>query len=176
MHKIWQNGHWPKDWVKSAFIPIHKKDSTRKCQNYRTISLSHASKILLRILDQRLRRYLDCQIPPKQAGFDKGKETRDQIFNIRQLIEKAREFNTPMLLCFIDYRKAFDCVRWSSLWMALKEMGVPHHLVALIRNLYQENEAVVSLDKKCSEVFKVQKGVRQGCILFPRLFTSMESI
>lgn len=136
-NKIWHSEHWPKDWAKSAFIPIHKKGSTRKCQNYRTIALiSHASKILLRILDQRLRRYLDYQIPPEQAGFVKGKGTKNQIFNIRQLIEKAREFNMPMLLCFIDYKKAFDCVKWNYLWRVLREMGVPHHLMILIRNLY----------------------------------------
>lgn len=132
--------------------------------------LNISCKILLKILDQRLHRYLEFQIPPKQAGFVKGRGTRDQIFNSRQLIEKAREFNTPMLLCFIDYKKAFDCVRWSSLWVVLKEMRVPDHLVTLISNMYKSNEATIRLDNKTSKSFKVQRGVRQGCVLSPRLF------
>lgn len=83
-NKVWQSRQWPKDWTNSAFIPIHKKGSTQKCQNYRTISLtSHASKILLRIIDRRLQRYLTPEIPPEQAGFVKGRGTRDQIFNMR---------------------------------------------------------------------------------------------
>jgi len=80
-NKVWQTGQWPKDWAKSAVIPIHKKGSTRKCQNYRTISLiSHASKVLFRVIDRRLQQYLSHQIPPEQAGFVKGRGTRDQIF------------------------------------------------------------------------------------------------
>ncbi|XP_071580973.1 uncharacterized protein [Temnothorax nylanderi] len=170
-NKVWQSGQWPKNWAKSAVIPIHKKGSTRKCQNYRTISLiSHASKVLLRIIDRRLQQYLSHQIPPEQAGFVKGRGTRDQIFNIRQLIEKAREFNTPMFLCFIDYKKAFDCVRWKDLWKVLREMGVPDHLVTLISNLKKESAAVIKLENKKSKPFKTHKGVRQGCILSPRLF------
>lgn len=102
----------------------------------------------------------------------KGRGTRDQIFNSRQLIEEAREFNTPMLLCFIDYKKAFDCVRWSSLWTVLKEIGFPDHLVTLISNLYKNNEAIIRLDNKTSNNFKVQRGVRQGCVLSPRLFNA----
>lgn len=83
-NKVWQSRQWPKDWTNSTFIPIHKKGSTQKCQNYRTISLtSHASKILLRIIDRRLQRYLTPEIPPEQAGFVKGRGTRDQIFNMR---------------------------------------------------------------------------------------------
>lgn len=110
--------------------------------------------------------------PSRTAIFIKGRGTRDQIFNIRQLIEKTREFNTPMLLCFIDYKKAFDCVRWNNLWTVLKKMGIPHHLVSLIGNLYENNQATVRLDNKSSDTFKIQRGVRQGCILSPRLFNA----
>lgn len=168
---VWKTGEWPIEWTKSIFIPLHKKGSPLQCQNYRTISLiPHASKVLLRIIDRRLQKYLDRQIPAEQAGFVQGKGTREQIFNIRQIIEKAREFNITAFLCFIDYSKAFDSVVWSHLWVILKEMGVPEHLVLLIRNLYKQSEAVVRVENNSSEPFRIRKGVRQGCVLSPRLF------
>ena len=168
---IWKHGQWPKDWSTSIFIPLHKKGKTTKCSNYRTISLiSHPSKILLRIIKRRMGHYLDQQIPQEQAGFVKGKGTREQILNIRQLIEKCREFNIPMVICFLDYQKAFDCVNWKILWGVLREMGVPEHLIALIRNLYNNNMAKVRIENQHSLPFKTGRGVRQGCILSPDLF------
>ncbi|CAK1602554.1 unnamed protein product [Parnassius mnemosyne] len=93
-------------------IPLHKKGSTRICGNDRTVVLiSHASKIILYILNSTLQSYLQWQIPSEQAGFVKGRGTREQIVNVRQIIEKNREFNTSVFMCFIDYSKAFDCVR-----------------------------------------------------------------
>ncbi|KAL4113049.1 hypothetical protein QTP88_016750 [Uroleucon formosanum] len=98
-NEVWTTGAWPEDWVESIFIPLHKKGSTEECSNYRTISLiSHASKVLLNVIHARLRYYVDSQIPPEQAGFVKGRGTREQILNIRQLIEKSREFNQPLNL------------------------------------------------------------------------------
>lgn len=168
---IWQHGDWPQDWTKSIIIPLHKKGSTRKCNNYRTLALiSHASKILLHIINFRLRNYLDWQIPQEQAGFVKGKGTREQILNIRQLIEKAYEFDTPIIICFIDYNKAFDCVNWDGLWTILTELGVPRHLITLIQSLYHSHQGLVKVDKTLSKPFKFRKGVRQGCILSPILF------
>ena len=125
LHKIctdvWHTGEWPNDWTKSIILPLHKKGSTSKCDNYRTLALiSHASKVILHIIHNRIRYYLDWQISQEQAGFVKGRGTRDQILNIRQLIEKSYEFNTPIILCFIDYSKAFDDVTWSNLWTILK--------------------------------------------------------
>jgi hypothetical protein len=170
-NKIWVNGVWPKDWVNSIFIPLHKKGSTKKCENYRTLALiSHSSKVLLYIIKDRLSSYLGWQIPNEQAGFVKGKGTREQILNIRQLIEKCREFQTPAVLCFIDYKKAFDFVNWDYLWKVLLDMGVPMHLVKIIHNLYNDNNAVVRINSLNSTNFRVQRGVRQGCILSPDLF------
>lgn len=100
----------------------------------------------------------------------KGRGTREQIVNVRQIIEKSREFNTPFLMCFIDYSKAFDCVKWDCLWTILKEMGVPQHLIALIANLYQDGQSVVKVNDIVSGSFKPERGVRQGCILSPILF------
>lgn len=173
-NQIWKNGEWISDLHESILIPIHKKGSTKSCGNYRTVALmSHASKVLLYVINERLKAFLQCHcialIPVEQAGFVKGRGTREQIVNVRQIIEKCREFNISMLMCFVDYSKAFDCVRWECLWTILTEMGVPEHLVVLIANLYQNGSTVVKVNV-LSKPFKPQKGVRQGCILSPILF------
>ena len=99
------------DWKRSVFIPIPKKGNAKECSNYRTIALiSHASKVMLKILQGRLQQYVNRELPDVQAGFRKGRGTRDQIANIRWIIEKAREFQKNISFCFIDYAKAFDCV------------------------------------------------------------------
>ena len=102
---------WPQDWKRSVFIPIPKKGNAKECSNYRTIALiSHASKVMLKILQARLQQYMNHELPDVQAGFRKGRGTRDQIANICWIIEKAREFQKNIYFCFIDYAKAFDCV------------------------------------------------------------------
>ncbi|CAH2108374.1 unnamed protein product [Euphydryas editha] len=170
-NQVWRTGQWPNDWKESMLIPIHKKGSTRLCSNYRTVALtSHASKIMLYVINERLKTFLQWQIPEEQAGFVRGRGTREQIVNVRQLIEKSREFCRPILLCFIDYSKAFDCVRWDCLWKILLEMGVPEHLAVLITNLYKDGETVVRVNDAVSGPFGPEKGVRQGCILSPLLF------
>ena len=122
---------------KSVFIPISKKGNAKKCLNYRTIALiSHASKEMLKILQARIQQYMNHEIPDIQAGFRKGRGTRDQIANIRWIIEKARQFQKNVYFCFIDYAKAFDCVDHSKLWTILQETGIPDHLTCLLKNLY----------------------------------------
>ncbi|KAJ8718731.1 hypothetical protein PYW07_016287 [Mythimna separata] len=106
----------------------------------------------------------------EQAGFVKGKGTREQILNVRQIVEKAKEFDTPVIMCFVDYNKAFDCVNWGCLWRVLHELEVPDHLIALLRTLYDSSQGVVRVDKITSKPFKFHRGVRQGCILSPILF------
>ena len=102
---------WPQDWKKSVFILITKKCNAQKCSNYCTIVLiSHASKVMLKILQARLQQYVNHELPDVQAGFRTGRGTRDQIANICWIIEKARKFQKNIYLCFIDYAKAFDCV------------------------------------------------------------------
>ena len=105
-----------------------------------------------------------------QAGFRKGRGTRDQIANIRWIMEKAREFQKNIYLCFIDYAKAFDCVDYNKLWKFLKEMGIPNHLTCLLRNLYASQEATVRTGHGTTDWFQIRKGVHQGCILSPCLF------
>ena len=111
---------------RSIFIPIPRKGSTKECANHWTVALiSHASKVMLKILHTRLQQYVNQELPDVQAGFRKGRVTRDQIANTRLIIEKAREFQENIYLCFINYTKAFDCVDHNKLWKALKEMGIP---------------------------------------------------
>ena len=109
--QVWKTQQWQQDWKKSVFIPIPKKGNAKECSNYCTIVLiSHASKGMLKILQVRLQQYVKHKIPDVQAGFRKGRRTRDQIANIRWIIEKAKEFQKNIYFCFIDYAKAFDCV------------------------------------------------------------------
>ena len=106
---------------RSVFIPIPKKGNAKECSNYRTITLiSHASKVMLKILQARLQQYVNCEFPDVQTGFRKGRGTRDQIANICWIIEKARKFQKNIYFCFIDYAKAFDCVDHNKLWKILK--------------------------------------------------------
>ena len=106
--QIWKTQQWPQDWKRSAFIPTPKKSNAKECSNYHTIALiSHTSKVMLKILQARLQQYVKHELLDVQAGFKKGRGTRDQIANIRWIIEKAREFQKHTYFCFIDYTKAF---------------------------------------------------------------------
>ena len=120
---------------------------------------------MLKILQARLQQYVNRELPDVQAGFRKGRGTRDQIANIRWIIEKARKFLKSIYFCFIDYAKAFHCVDHMELWKILKEMGIPDHLTCLVRNLY-----AVRTGHGTTDWFQTEKGVRQGCILSPCLF------
>ena len=109
----------------------------KECSNYCPIALiSHTSKVMLKILQARLQQYMNYELPDIQAGFRKGRGTRDQIANIHWIIKRAREFQKN--ICFIDYTKAFPCVDHNKLWKILKEMGIPDHLILVLRNQYQE--------------------------------------
>ena len=123
--RIWKTQQWPRDWKKSIFIPITKKYSAKECSNYHTIALfSHASKVMLKILQVRLQQYVNCELPDVQAGFRKGRGTRDQIANIRWTIEKTRQFQKNIYFCFTDYAKAFDYVDHNKLWEILQVMEI----------------------------------------------------
>ena len=135
--QIWKTQQWPQDWKRSVFIPIPKKGNAKECSNYHTIALIlHAWQVMLKILQARLQQYVNRELPDVQAGFRKGRRTRDQIANIRWIIEKAWEFQKNIYFCFVDYPKAFDCVDHNKLWKILLEMGIPDHLTCLLRNLF----------------------------------------
>ena len=142
--QIWNTRQWPQVWKRSVFIPIPKKANAKECSNYHTIVLiSRASKVVLKILQARLQQYMNHELPDVQAGFRKGRGTRDQISNLHWIIEKAREFQKNISFCFIDCAKVFDCVNHNKLWKILQEMGIPDHLTCLVGNLYAGQEATV---------------------------------
>ena len=125
---------------KVSFHSNSKKGNAKDCSNYRTIALIlHTNTVMLKINQARLQQYVNCELPDVQAGFTKGRGTKDQISNIRWIIKKARELQKN--ICFIDYAKSFDCVDHNKLWKILKEMGIPDHLIYLLRNLYVGQEA-----------------------------------
>ena len=130
----WKTQQWPWDWKRSVFIPIPKKGNAKECSNYLTIALiSHGSKVMFKILQARLQQYMNFQM--FKLDLEKTEGTRDQIANIRWIMEKAREFQKNIYFCFIDYAKVFDCVDHNKLWEILQEMGIPDHLICLLRNL-----------------------------------------
>ena len=130
--QIWKTQQWPQDWPRSVFIPIPKKGNAKDHSNYPTMTLiSHASKVIFKILQARLQQYVNHELPNIPGGFRKVRGTRYQIANIRWIIKKAREFQKNIYFSFIDYAKAFDCVDRNKLWKILKEMGMPDHLTYL---------------------------------------------
>ena len=139
-------------------------------KNAQTTAQWHSSHKLVKILQARLQQYVNCELPDVQAGFRKGKGSRDQTANIRWIIEKAREFQKNTYFCFIDYAKAFDCVDHKKLWKILKEMGIPDHLTCHLRNLYAGQEAIVRTGHETTDWFQTGKGVHRSCILSPCLF------
>ena len=145
----------------------NEKGNAKECSNYHTIALiSHASKVMLKILQARLQQYVNNELADVRAGFRKGRGTRDQIANICWMMEKAREFQKNIYFCFIDYAKALTV--WITInWKILKEMGIPDYLACLLRNLYAGQEATVRTGHGTTDWFQIGKGVRQGYILPP---------
>ena len=156
--QIWKTQHWPQDWKRSVCISIPKKGNAKECSNYRTTALiSPASRVMLKILQPRLQQYVNSELPDVQAGFRKGRGTRDQIANICWIMEKGREFQKNIYFCFIDYTKAFDCVDHNTLWKILKEMGILDHLTCLLRNQYAGQEATVRTGHETTDWFQIGK-------------------
>ena len=120
---------------------------------------------MLKIIQARLQQYMKHELPDVQVGFRKGRGNRNQIANIRWIMEKAREFQKNIYFCFIDYAKTFDSLDHNKLWKILKEMGIPDHLTCLLRNLYAGQEATVRTGRGTTDWFQIEKGVHQGCIL-----------
>ena len=130
---------------------------------------------MLKILQARLQQYVNCELPDVQAGFRKGRRARDQIANIRWILEKAREFQKNIYFCFIDYAKAFDYVDHNQLWKILKEMGIPDHLTCLWRNLYAGQEATVRTGHRTTDWFQIGKEYAKAVYCHPACLTYMQS-
>ena len=168
---------------RSVFISIPKKGNTKECLNYCTVALiSHASKVMLKILQARLQQYMNRELPDVQAGFRKGRGTRDQITNIHWIIEKASEFQKNIYFCFISVLFLLSMSKPLTMWITtnwkiLKEVGIPDHLTCLFRNLYAGQEATLRTEHGTTDWLQIGKGVHQGCILSSCLFNlSAENI
>ena len=155
-------------------LSFHSSPKERQSQRILKLphncTISHASKVMLKILQARLQQYMNREFPDVQAGFRKHRGTRDQTANIRWIIEKAREFQKNIYFCLIDYTKAFDCVDHNKLWKIPQEVGIPDHLTCLLRNLYAGQEATVRTVHGTTDWFQIGKGVCQGYILSSCLF------
>ena len=169
--RIWKNKEWPKSWTRSLIIPLPKKGNLRACSNYRTISLiSHASKIMLRIILNRLRNKSESLLAEEQAGFRPGRSTVQQIFNLQVLAEKYLHHQSDLHHNFIDFKKAFDHVWHQGLWQVLRDYNFDENLVQVIEALYADSSSAVLLQNRTGVFFNNTVGVRQGCLLSPALF------
>ena len=146
----------------------------KNAQTTTQLPSSH-TQVMFKILQPRLQQYMNCELPDVQAGFRKGRGTRDQIVNICWIIGKAREFQKNIYFCFIDYAKAFDCVDHNKLWKILKEMGIPDHVTCLLRNLYPGQEATVTIRHKQRNDSKLGKEYIKAVQCHPAYLTSMQS-
>ena len=153
-----------KQWKQCQTLFWGSKRQAKECSNYHTIAfISHASKVMLKILQATLQQYVNHELPDVQAGFRQGRGTRDQITNICWIMEKAREFQKNIYFCFIDYAKAFDCVDHNKLWKILKEMGIPDHLTCVFRNLYAGQEATVRTEHGTTDWFQKSTSRHRCC-------------
>ena len=151
---------WPQDWKRSVFIPVPKKSNAKECSNNCKIALiSHASKVMLKILQARFQQHVNRELPDVQSGFRKGRGTRDQIANIRWIIEKQESFKKTCISALLTMPK--HLTMWITInWKILKEMGIPDHLTCLLRNLCAGQEATVRNGHRTSDWFQIGKGVR----------------
>lgn len=170
--KIWVTCQWPTDWKLQEFVMLYKNGNTKDCGNYRTIALiSHASKILLTTILNRMKNKCEEEISDCQAGYRPNRGTTDMLFTLQLLIEKVKNSDKmEAYITFIDYSKAFDSVIHQHLFKNMQKMGFPKHLVHLIAALYQDQKATIRWNGEHCKHFEIKKGVRQGCILSPHLF------
>ena len=159
--KSWSMKKWPAQWTQYLVIPIPKKSNIRKCENYRILSLmSHSSKMLLRIILNRLNPQVERIISDEQAGFRKGKSTVEQIFNCRILMERHIESQKDLYHNCIDFKKAFDSVWHDGLWSSLQKYGINSNIISMIKALYCNSTSAVLINNIQGNTFKTTVGVR----------------
>ena len=170
-NKIWKTGEWPTTWTQSLVITLPKKGNLQLCQNYRTISLiSHPSKVMLKIILNRLQPQAEEIIAEEQAGFRAGRSTTEQIFNLRILCEKYLQHQQNLYHVFIDFKKAFDRVWHKALWATMRKYNINASIIPAIENLYDKAQSAVLFNGSTGEWFRTTVGVWQGCLLSPTLF------
>ena len=169
--QIWKTQQWPQAWKRPVFIPIPRKGNAKKCSNYCTIAFaSHASKVMLKMLQARLQQYMNRELPDVQAGFRKGRGTRDQIASTSAGSSKKQEsFRRTSTSALLTTPKPLT-VWITTNWKILKDMGLPDHITCLLRNLYADQEATFRTRRGTTDWFQIGKGVRQGFILSSCLF------
>jgi hypothetical protein len=170
-NRIYLSGYIPVEMRNSVFIPIAKKVKAQHCSDYRAISLmSHVTKLILKIIQQRISNRVEAEISRLQSGFRAGTGTREGIFHLRILTERALQVNREVFACFIDYSKAFDCIKHEQLIHILKAIGVDDRDLKIITGLYWQQKGCVRTGHGLSREFQIKRGVRQGCVLSPSLF------
>ena len=163
-NRIWRTGEWPTPWTQSLIITLPKKGNLQLCQNYRTISLiSHSSKVMLKVILNRLKPQAEEIIAEEQAGFRAGRSTTEQIFNLRILCEKYLQHQQNLYHVFIDFKKAFDRVWHAALWATMRKYNISANLVRTIEQLYDKATSAVQMNGSIGEWFRTTVGVRQGC-------------
>ena len=171
---IWRQGNVPRQWKYAVIKILHKKGDKTECGNYRGISLvSHAGKVLLKVVARRLSAYCEAKglLPEEQCGFRPDRSTTNMMFVVRRLQEVGRKAGVSLHMCFVDVQKAYDTVDRTLLWQVLNRIGVPPQMIAVIRQFHHGMRACVRPDGAvCSDWFEVEQGLRQGCVLSPLLF------
>ena len=174
INTVWKQEKIPKDWEVGIIMPIYKKGDSRECSNYRGITLlSSVAKIYEDIINRRLKHILEPQLDEAQCGFRKGRSIQDQIFTIKQLIEKIKKQNRNAYLAFIDLEKAFDRVNIQKIWSSLQKRKIPPKLLQTTKSLYKVNRMYVRTNNMESKEFTINNGLRQGGVLSPTLFNVM---
>ena len=170
-NRIWETGEVPRDWRDGIIIPLPKKGDLKDCNNWRGITLlSVPGKVMASILMNRIKGAVDVQLRQQQAGFRTGRSCCDQIFTLRQIIDKVTALNAPLLVNFIDFRKAFDCIHRISVWNILRCYGIPEKVIKVIQSFYKDSRCAVRADGEVGEWFQIITGIRQGCVLSPLIF------
>lgn len=172
LNKIYYSETVPEEWSRGIIIPIYKRKGDKMdCNNYRGITLlSIPGKVLSKVIQRRISAYVEEVLGEEQAGFRPGRSTIDQLFTIRQILEKYIETNNTCYINFIDYKQAFDSVWHVGLWQAMRNFGIEEKLINLIQTVYKKAENAVRVEHDLTEWFKTEVGTRQGCILSPTLF------
>ncbi len=171
LNEVYETGDMPEDFIKSIFIAIPKKPNSTECKDHRTIALiAHTAKLLLKMITARIKTKLEDVIAVEQFGFRKGVGTREAIFALRTICERAIQVQQDLYLCFIDYEKAFDRVQHSKMMEILKTQEIGKNNFKCISNLYWLQKAAVKVEEDIADWTSIERGVRQGCVLSPLLF------
>ena len=172
LQKIWNSEEIPDDWNTGIIIKLPKKGDLGNCNNWRGITLlSLTSKVFNRIILQRIKAAVDGKLRQEQAGFRAGRSCVDHIFTLRQILEQSQEWNSSLYVIFVDFEKAFDSLHRDSLWKIMRNYGIPQKLVNLIKAMYDNFQCKVLHNNNLSEPFRIETGVKQGCILSPTIFS-----